>query len=69
MHFETLTIPPPRLDHTLMHNNTSGMSPGQKGLLVRFRENVRFGLFSWVAHDFQRLGHFFCNIPMCIDSL
>jgi hypothetical protein len=30
---------------------------------VRFRENVRFGPFSWViAHDFQDSGQFFCNI-------
>jgi hypothetical protein len=46
-----------------MHNSTRGMSPSQKGLHVRFRENVRFGLFSWViAHDFQDSGQFFCNI-------
>jgi hypothetical protein len=47
-----------------MHNSTKGMSPGQKGLKVRFRENVRFGPFSWViAHNFQDSGQFFCNIP------
>jgi hypothetical protein len=47
-----------------MHNSTMSMSPGQKGLQVRFRENVRFGPFSWViAHNFQDSGQFFCNIP------
>jgi hypothetical protein len=56
MHFVTPTVPPPRTDHRLMHNSTSGISPGQKGLQVRFRENVRFG------HDFQHSGQFFCNI-------
>jgi hypothetical protein len=69
MHFITRTVPPPRTDHSLMHNSTSGMSPGQKGSQVRFRENVRFTPFSWViAHDFQDSGQFFCNTRMCIDS-
>ena len=64
MHFVTLTVPPPRTDHSLMHNSTRGMSPGQKGLQVHFRENDRFGPFSWViAHDFQDSGQFFRNIP------
>jgi hypothetical protein len=64
MHFVTLTVPPPRTDHSLMHNSTRGISPSQKGLHVRFRENVRFAPFSWViAHDFQDSGQFFCNIP------
>jgi hypothetical protein len=64
MHFITLTVPPPCTDHSLFHNSTRGMSPGQKGLHVRFRENFRFGPFSWViAHDFQHSGQFFCIIP------
>jgi hypothetical protein len=64
MYFITLTVPPPRTDHSLKHNSTRGMFPGQKGLQVRFLENVRFGPFSWViAHDFQDSGQFFCNIP------
>ena len=64
IYFVTPTVPPPRTDHSLMHNSTMGMSPGQKGLQVRFHENVRFGPFSWViAHDFQHSGQFFCNIP------
>jgi hypothetical protein len=60
MHFVTPMVPSPRTDHSLMHNSTRGMSPGQKGLQVRFRENVRFGPFSWViAHDFQHGVNFF----------
>jgi hypothetical protein len=39
------------------------MYPGQKGLQVRFLENVRFRQFSWVAHDFQHSGQSFRNIP------
>jgi hypothetical protein len=70
MHFVTPTVPPPRTDHSLLHNSTRGMSPGQKRLHVRFRKNVRFGTFSCViAHDFQHLGHFFATSRMCIDSL
>jgi hypothetical protein len=69
MHFITLTVPPPRTGHSLMHNNTRGMSLGQKGLQVRFRECVRFGPFSWViAHDFQDSGHFFATSQMCTNS-
>jgi hypothetical protein len=45
MHFTTLMVSPPRTDHILMHNITRGMSPSQKGLQVRFRENVRFSHF------------------------
>jgi hypothetical protein len=46
------------------------MSPGQKGLQERFRENVRFGPFSWViAHDFQDPSQFFCNIPDVLTLL
>jgi hypothetical protein len=70
MHFVTSMVPPPRTDHSLMHNNTRVMSPGQKGLQVRFRENVRFGPFSWViAHDFQHSSQFLATSRMCTDSL
>jgi hypothetical protein len=48
MLFVTPTVPPPCIDHSLMNNSTRGMSPGQKGLPVRFHENVRFEPFSWV---------------------
>jgi hypothetical protein len=64
LHFITPMVPPPCTYHSLMHNSNMGMSPSQKGLQVRFRENVRFGPFSWaIAHDFQDSGQFFCNIP------
>jgi hypothetical protein len=70
MHFVTPMVPPPHTDHSLMHNRTRGMSPGQKGLQVRFRENVHFGPFTWViAHDFQHPGQFFATSRMCTDSL
>jgi hypothetical protein len=70
MYFDTLMVPPPSTDHSLMHNNTKGMSLGQKGLHVRFHVNVRFGPFSWViAHDFQHSGQFFATSQMCTDSL
>jgi hypothetical protein len=70
MHFVTLAVSPTRTNHSLMHNTTRGGSPGQKGSQVRFRENVRFGPFSWViAHDFQHSGHFFATSRMCTDSL
>jgi hypothetical protein len=70
MHFVTQMVPPPRADHSLMHNTTRGRSPGQKGSKVRFRENVCFGPFSWViAHDFQHSGQFFATSRMYTDSL
>jgi hypothetical protein len=63
MHFVTLTVPPPCIDHSLMHNITRGRFPGQKGSQVRFREKVRFKPFAWViAHGFQHSDQFFCNI-------
>jgi hypothetical protein len=66
IYFVNPTVPPSRTDHSLMHNSTRGMSPGHKGLQVRFRENVRFVLFSWViAHDFQHSGQFFLQHPVC----
>jgi hypothetical protein len=69
MHFVTLAVSPPHTDHSLMHNSTTGMSPGQKSLLVRFRENVRFGPFSWViTHNFQQSGQFFLQHPGCAQS-
>jgi hypothetical protein len=68
MHFFTPTVPPPRTKHSLMHNSTRGMSPGQMGLQVRFRENIRFGPFSWVAHDFRHSGQFFLQHPGCAHT-
>jgi hypothetical protein len=66
MHFVTLMVPPPHTDHHLMDNSTRGMSSGQKGLQLRFRENVRFRPFSWViAHDFRYSGQIFLQRPGC----
>jgi hypothetical protein len=70
IHFITPTVPPPRTDYSLMHYDTSGMSPGQKGLQLRFRESVRFEPFSWViAHDFQHSSQFLATSRMCTNSL
>jgi hypothetical protein len=66
MHFVTLMVPPAHTDHHLMDNSTRGMSSGQKGLQLRFRENVRFRPFSCViAHDFQYSGQIFLQRPGC----
>jgi hypothetical protein len=40
IHFDTLTVPPPRTKHSLMHNSTSGWFPGRKGSQVRFQTIV-----------------------------
>jgi hypothetical protein len=70
MNFDTLTVPPPRTDHSLMHNTTRGRSPGQKGFQVCLREKRPFRPFSLViAHDFQHSGQFFATPRMCIDSM
>jgi hypothetical protein len=68
MHFITLTVRPPRTDHNLMHNSTRGTSLGQKGLQVRFRENVRFGPFSWISTRFSGLGSIFLQHPECAQT-
>jgi hypothetical protein len=64
MHFITLTVPPPRTDHSLMHNSTRGRSPGQKGLQVRFRENVSFG----PCTRFSALESIFLQYPGCAQT-
>jgi hypothetical protein len=64
IHFVILTVPPPRTDHSIMHNTIRGRSPDQKGSRVRFRENVRFEPFSRViAHDFHHSGQFVLQHP------
>jgi hypothetical protein len=65
-HFVTRTVPFPRADHSLRHSTTR---VGLRARLVRilfFRENVRFGRFSWaIAHGFRHPGQFFGNLPDC----
>jgi hypothetical protein len=52
-HFVTLTVASPRTDHCLRHSTTRvGLRAGRVRILF-FRENVRFGRFSWaIAHGF-----------------
>jgi hypothetical protein len=51
MHFDTLTVPPPCTDHSLMHNTTRGRSPSQKGSHGRFLFRVIFvGYFQRTPH-------------------
>jgi hypothetical protein len=64
MHFVTLTVPPPRTNHSLMHNSTRGMSPSQKSLQVRFAKTLVSGHFRGLYHTiFSTRVNFFCNIP------
>jgi hypothetical protein len=65
MNFDTLTAPPPCIDHILMPNTTRGRSPGQKGLRVHFREKRPFrAIFVGYSTRFSAPGSiFFCNIP------
>jgi hypothetical protein len=64
MNFDTMTVPPPRTDHSLMHNTTRDRSPGKKGLQVRFHEKRPFRAIL-VGHStrFSAPGSIFCNTP------
>jgi hypothetical protein len=65
-HFVTLTIPTPRTDHSLRHSTTRVGLRGRWVRILFFRENVRFGWFSWaIAHGFRHLGQLFGNLPDC----
>jgi hypothetical protein len=65
-HFVTLTVPPPCTDHSLRHNTIRvGLRAGPYGFDF-FRENVRFGRFSWaIAHGFRHPGQLFRNLLDC----
>jgi hypothetical protein len=62
-HFVTLTVPPPRTDHSLRHS-TPGLVSGPDGFeFYDFDKNVRFGPFLWaIAHDFRHPGQLFRNL-------
>jgi hypothetical protein len=65
-HFVTLTVPSPRTDHSLRHNTTRVGLRARRVRILFFRENVRFGRFSWaIAHGFRHPGEFFGNISDC----
>jgi hypothetical protein len=65
-HFVTLTVPSPRTDNSLRHSTTRVGLRARRVQILFFRENVRFGRFSWaIAHCFRHPGQFFRNLPEC----
>jgi hypothetical protein len=65
-HFVTRTVPSPRTDHSLRHSTTRVGLRARRVRLLFFRENVRFGRFSWaIANGFRQPGQFFGNLPDC----
>jgi hypothetical protein len=65
-HFVTRTVPSPRTDHSLRHSTTRVGLRARRIRILFFRENVRFGQFSWaIAHGFRHPGQFFWNLPDC----
>jgi hypothetical protein len=62
-HFITLTVPPPRTDHSLRHSTTMEVSGLDGFEFYDFAKNIRFGPFSWaIAHDFRHPGQLFRNL-------
>jgi hypothetical protein len=65
-HFVTRTVASPRTDHSLRHSTTRVGLRARRVRILFFRENVRFGRFSWaIAHGFRHPGQFFGNLPNC----
>jgi hypothetical protein len=65
-HFVTRTVPSPCTYHSLRHSPTSVGLRARRVRILFFRENVRFGWFSWaIAHGFRHPCHFFGNLPDC----
>jgi hypothetical protein len=65
-HFVTRTVPSPRTDHSLRHSTTRVGLRARRVQILFFRENFRFGRFSWaIAHGFWHSGQFFGNLPDC----
>jgi hypothetical protein len=63
-HFVTVTVHPPRTDHSLRHRTTRVGLRTIRFPILLLRESVRFGPFSWaIAHDFRHPGQFFRNLP------
>jgi hypothetical protein len=61
-----VTVPPPSTDQSLRHSTTRVGLWARRVRIFFFRENVRFGRFSWaIAHGFRHLGQFFANLPDC----
>jgi hypothetical protein len=69
-HFVTPTVPSPRTDHSLRHSTTRLGFRARRFQILFFRENVRFGRFSWaISHGFRHPGQFFGNLPDCHKKL
>jgi hypothetical protein len=65
-HFVTLTVHSTRTDHSLRNSTTRVGLRARRVRILFFRENVRFGRFSWaIAHGFRHPGQFFGNFPDC----
>jgi hypothetical protein len=65
-HFVTRTVPSPHTDHSLRHSTTRLGLRARRVRIQFFRENVRFGRFSWaIAHGFRHEVQFFGNLPDC----
>jgi hypothetical protein len=63
-HYVTVTVPPPRTDHSIRHSTTRVGLWARRFRILWLRENVRFGPFSWaIAHNFRHPGQFFLNLP------
>jgi hypothetical protein len=64
MNFDTLTVPTPCTDHSLMHNTIRRGNLGQKGLQVRFRKKHPFrAIFVGYSTRLLALRSILCNIP------
>jgi hypothetical protein len=69
-HFITRMVPSPHTDHSLRHSTTRVGLRARRVRILFFRENVRFGRFSWaIAHGFRHPGQFFGNLPDCYKIL
>jgi hypothetical protein len=65
-HFCTRTVPSPHTDHILRHSTTRVGLRARWVRILFFRENVRFGRFSWaIAHGFRHPSQFFGNLSDC----
>jgi hypothetical protein len=65
MNFDTLTVPPPCTDHSLMHNAIRSRSRGQKGLQVRFYEKRLFRAIFVGSTRFLSLESICLEHPRC----
>jgi hypothetical protein len=64
-HFVTLTVPPPRTDHSLRHSTTRVGLQARRFRILRIRKKRPFRdiFVSYIAHDFRHPGQVFRNLP------